>query len=91
MWWSPGNSAALCADDFSRLCRFCFGPTALLDEGSLSLLIGKKGRIFLKRLFQVIVETKRGRRILWKRQFENLKRTRPIRKKESFAGIAVNE
>ena len=30
--WFRGNSVALCADNFARLCRFCFGPTALLDE-----------------------------------------------------------
>ena len=30
--WFPDNSAALCADNFVRLCRFCFGLTAWLDE-----------------------------------------------------------
>ena len=31
LWWFADNSVALCADNFDRLCRFCFGPTALLD------------------------------------------------------------
>ena len=30
--WFPDNSAALCADNFVRLCRFCFDLTAWLDE-----------------------------------------------------------
>ena len=47
----------------------------------LRLLIGKKG-LLKKNTFQVIVETKKERRILWKRQFEILKRTRAIRKKK---------
>ena len=32
--WFPDNSVALCADNFAR--RFCFGPTALLDEVGFS-------------------------------------------------------
>ena len=31
--WFPDNSVALCADNFAR---FCFGPTALLDEEGFS-------------------------------------------------------
>ena len=34
--WLPDNSVALSADNFARLCRFCFGPTALLDEVGFS-------------------------------------------------------
>ena len=37
--WFPDNSVALlgqCADNFARLCHFCFGPTALLDEVGFS-------------------------------------------------------
>ena len=34
--WFPDNSVALCADNFARHCRFCFGPTALLDEDGFS-------------------------------------------------------
>ena len=30
--WFPDNFVALCAYNFARFCRFCFGPTALLDE-----------------------------------------------------------
>ena len=56
--------------------------TTMRRLAALRLLIGKKGQFFLKPLFQVIVETKKERRILWKRQFEILKRTRAIRKKK---------
>ena len=31
-WWFPDISVTLCADNLTRLCRFCFGPIALLDE-----------------------------------------------------------
>ena len=34
--WFPDNSVALSADNFVRLCRFCFGLTALLDGVSFS-------------------------------------------------------
>ena len=34
--WFPNSSVALCADNFTRLSRFCFGPTALLDEVGFS-------------------------------------------------------
>ena len=34
--WFPDNSVALCADNFARLSRYCFGPTALLDEVGFS-------------------------------------------------------
>ena len=34
--WFPDYSVVLCADNFARLCRFCFGPTALLDEVGFS-------------------------------------------------------
>ena len=34
--WFPDNSVALCADNFTCLSRFCFDPTALLDEVGFS-------------------------------------------------------
>ena len=30
--WFPDTSVALCADNFTSLSCFCFGPTALLDK-----------------------------------------------------------
>ena len=37
LWWPPDNFVALCVDNFTCLSRFCFGPTALLDEVGFSL------------------------------------------------------
>ena len=34
--WFPDISVALCANNFARLCRFCFGPRALLHEDGFS-------------------------------------------------------
>ena len=34
--WFPDISVALCADNFAHLSRFCFGPTALLDDVGFS-------------------------------------------------------
>ena len=38
MWlrWFPDNPVALCADNFTLLGRFCFGPPVLLDEVGFS-------------------------------------------------------